>query len=124
MRAGDSPRALDVINAYMRLDPFHGSLPLGVLGFAQYMLKRYAKALPLLRECVSRSPNFRSGYVGLAATYAQLGQHEKAGAVVAEVMRMEPSFTISGIVRPTVVFKDLEDDRHYFDGLRKAGLPE
>jgi adenylate cyclase len=124
VRAGDSPRALDVIIAYMRLDPFHGPIPLGVLGFAHYMLKQYAKALPLLRECVSRSPNFRSGYVGLAATYAQLGQHEKARTAVAEVMRMEPTFTISGIVRPTVVFKDPEDDRHYFDGLRKAGLPD
>lgn len=124
VRAGDLPRALDVIKAYMRLDPFHGSVPLGVLGFAHYMLKQYAKALPLRHECVSRSPNFRSGYVGLAATYAQLGQHAKARAAVAEVMRMDPRFTISGIARPTVVFKNPEDDRHYFDGLRKAGLPE
>ena len=124
VRAGDSPRALDVINAYMRLDPFHGPLPLCILGYAHYMLKQYAQALPLLHECVSRSPNFRGGYVALAATYAQLGQHEKARVAVAEVMRVEPNYTINGITRPTTVFKDPEDDRHFFDGLRKAGLPE
>src|SRR5262245_39025513 len=105
-------------------DPFHGPLPLGVLGFAHYMLKQYAKALRLLHECVSRWPNFRPGYVGLAGTSARSGKQEKARAAVAEVLRMEPSVTISGIVRPTIVFKDPEDDRHYFDGLRKAGLPE
>src|SRR5262245_12215533 len=123
VRAGDSRRAIDVLNSYMRLDPFHTPFASGLLGFAHYMLKQYAQALPLLRDCVFRSPNLRSGHIILAATYVQMGELEEARAVAAEVMRLEPNYTISGIARRTMTFKNAEDDQHFFDGLRKAGLP-
>jgi adenylate cyclase len=123
-RVGEMRRAIDVINAYVRLDPLYAPFASSLLGFAHYMLKDYAQALPLLRDCVSMSPNWRPGHVFLAATYAQMGKLEEARAAVAELMRLEPNYTISGTARPTMMFKNVEDDRHYFDGLRKAGLPE
>ena len=121
--AGDARRAIDIIKDYVRLDPLHSPLASGILGFAHYMLKQYAQALPMLRDCVSRAPNIRSGHVFLAATYAQMGQLEHAGAEVAEVMRLDPNYTIGGVARPTAAFKNANDDKHYYDGLRKAGLP-
>jgi adenylate cyclase len=123
-RVGEVRRAIDVINRYMRLDPLYAPFASSLLGSAHYMLKEYEQALPLLLECVSMSPNWRLGHVFLAATYAQMGKFLEARAAVAELMRLEPNFTISGVARPTVVFKNAEDDQHYFDGLRKAGLPE
>jgi adenylate cyclase len=48
--AGDSRRAVELLAAYMRLDPFYVPLAAGVLGMAHYMLKQYAQALPLLRD--------------------------------------------------------------------------
>ena len=42
----------------MRLDPFYSPLASGILGFAHYMLKQYVQALPVLRDCVSRAPNW------------------------------------------------------------------
>ena len=122
--AGDSRRAIDVTKDYVRLDPLHAPLASGILGFAHYMLKQYAQALPMLRDCVSRSPKIRSGHVWLAATYAQMDQLEEARAEVAEVMRLDPNYTIGGVARPTAAFKNAKDDKHYFAGLRKAGLPE
>jgi adenylate cyclase len=122
--AGDARRAIDVINAYVRLDPLYAPAAYVILGFAYYMLKQYAKALSLLRDIVSRSPKVRTGHVLLAATYAQMGKLEEARAAAAEVIRLEPTYTIGGIARPTASFKDPKDDEHYFDGLRKAGLPE
>jgi len=121
---GEARRAIDVINNYLRLDPLYAPFASGLLGSAYYMLKEYAQALPLLLECVSMSPNFRLGHVFLAATYAQMGKFLEARAAVTELMRLEPNYTISGIARPTIVFKNLKDDQHYFDGLKKAGLPE
>lgn len=38
--AGDLRRAIDVIMAYMRLDPLHAPAASGFLGFAHYMLKQ------------------------------------------------------------------------------------
>jgi len=108
----------------MRLDPFYPPIAPGLLGLAHYMLKQYSQALPLVRECVARSPRYRSGHVWLAAIHAQLGQLEEARAEAAEVMRLVPNYTIAGIARRTVAFKQAEDDEHFFDGLRKAGLPE
>ena len=93
------------------------------LGLAHHMLRQYSQALPLMRECASRAPNFRAGHVWLAATYAQLGNIEQAGAEAAEILRIEPTWTIGTQARLTP-FKRPEDAEHFFDGLRKAGLPE
>jgi acetylglutamate kinase len=42
----------------------------------------------------------------------------------AQVLRLQPSYTIAGTTRRLIVFKDPKDDQHYIEGLRKAGLPE
>jgi len=122
--AGHSRRAIDVLEACTRLDPFYAAVTSLFLGFAHYMLKQYAQALPLLRACVSRSPNLRSGHVVLAATYARLGQLEEARAEAAEVLRLQPNYTIAGTARLIAPFKQPKDDKHFCDALRKAGLPE
>jgi adenylate cyclase len=122
--AGNSRRAIEVLETYMRFDPFCSPFAAGLLGMAHYMLKRYVQALPILRDYVSQVPNSRNGHVSLAATYAQLGQHEEARAEVAEVLRLQPNYTISGTARRVIAFKHAKDDKHFFDGLRKAGLPE
>src|SRR5262249_39910521 len=95
-----------------------------VLGMALYTLKQYGQALPVLRECVSRSPNYRAGHVVLAATYARLGRFEEAQTEAAEVLRIQPNYTISGTAKLVAPFKLPEDDKHFCVGLRLAGLPE
>jgi adenylate cyclase len=122
--AGDPARAIEALERHMRLDPFYVPLAPGLLGFAHYMLKQYPQALPVLRECVSRAPNVRGGHIWLAATYAQLGDVGKARAEAAEVLRIEPRWTIEGTGAPLNPFKRTQDAEHFFDGLRKAGLPE
>src|SRR5262245_30796613 len=124
LRAGDPRRAIDVINAYIRLDPLYAPFASGFLGLAHYMLKQYVEALPIQLDCVSRSPNVRGSRTLLAMIYAQMGRLEEARAAVAEVMRIEPNYTIGGTSRPMTSFKNPDDDQHYFDGLRKAGFPE
>jgi adenylate cyclase len=121
--AGEPTRAIEVGEAQMRVDPFYPPIASARLAFAHYFLKAYAEALPLLRECVSRAPNLRAGHTWLAASYAQLGQLDYARAEAAEVLRIDPNYTIHGTA-PTSPFKHPEDAEHYFDGLRKAGLPE
>jgi adenylate cyclase len=122
--AGDPVRAIEAVERHMRSDPFHVPLAPGHLGLAHYMLKQYSQALPFLRECVSRAPNFRAGHVWLAATFAQLGNIEQARAEAAEVLRIESTYTIEGTQARLSGFKRPEDAEHFFDGLRKAGLPE
>ena len=108
----------------MRYDPFYVPSVPGALGLARYMLKEYSEALPPLRECTSRAPNLSLGHVWLAATLAQLGRLDEAGAEAAEVLRIDPKYTIDGTSRRLALFKRPEDAEHFLDGLRKAGLPE
>jgi adenylate cyclase len=123
-RAGEPARATQVIEAHMRCDPFYPPALAGHLGLARYMLKEYSEALPPLRECTSRAPDMSIGHVWLAATLAQLEQLDEARAEAAEVLRIDPNYTIDGTQRRLALFKRPEDVEHLLDGLRKAGLPE
>jgi adenylate cyclase len=121
---GQPARAIEILKAHMRLDPFYAPLAPHWLGLAYYVLKQYAQALPPLRECALRAPNYRAVRVWLAATYARLGQMEAARAEAAEVLRINPEFTIDGSARITIAFKNPQDGEHCFEALRQAGLPE
>jgi adenylate cyclase len=122
--AGEHARAIEVLEANIRLDPFQSFLyEFGQGGFANYMLKRYGEAVRLFRESALRLPNLQWPHLMLAATYAQLGQLEEARAEAAEVLRINPRFTIESWKRLNVC-KDPKDAEHRLDGLRKAGLPE
>jgi adenylate cyclase len=123
--AGHSRRAIDLLKAYMRLDPFHPPLASFFLGVAHFTLKEYSRALAVLDGYVSRVPQipFSGVWVWLAATQAQLGRREEARAAIGEVLRLNPNATIAR-TSTLVVFKHAKDGKHFFDALRKTGLPD
>ena len=123
MYVGEPARAIEVLEAGIRLDPFQPSYAFGLMGIVNYMLKRYGEAVRWLRECTLRMPNVQWPHAWLAAGYARLGQLEEAGAESADVLRINPAFTIESWKR-TAPFKDPKDLEHVIDGLSKAGLPE
>jgi adenylate cyclase len=77
-----------------------------------------------LREFASRASNVSQGHIWLAANLAQLGRLDEAHAEAAEVLRIDPKYTIDGTQRRLALNKRPEDTEHLLDGLRKAGLPE
>jgi adenylate cyclase len=123
--AGQPARAIEVLEANMRLDPFASPIySSGMMGSANYMLKRYGEAVRWFRECALRVPDLQWPHMMLASAYAQFGQREEARKEAAEVLRINPSFTIEGYKRIFAAHKDPVDAEHRLDGLRKAGLPE
>jgi adenylate cyclase len=125
MFAGEHARAMEVLEANIRLDPLQQGMFafMGLMGVANYMLKRYGDAVRWCRECASRLPNLQWPHTILAGAYAQSGQHEEARAEAAELLRINPGFTIDSCKR-LFPFRDPKDLEHRIDGLRKAGLPE
>ena len=121
--AGEPARAIQTLEAHMRLDPFYQPRTTAMLGFAYYLLGRYLDALPHLQEAASRAPNHGHSRRYLAATYAQLGQLDRARDEAAEALRIEPWFTINQGIFATIC-KRPEDAEHFSKGLRKAGFPE
>jgi adenylate cyclase len=121
---GEPARAIEMLEANMRLDPFAPvEFSRGLTGSANYMLRRYGEAIVLLSEWTSRHPNLQVPHLWLASAHAQLGNIEEAKAEAAEVLRINPSFTIEQWKR-FVVYKYPEDVEHRVEGMRKAGLPE
>jgi len=121
---GEPARAIEVLEANMRLDPFASpNYSYGVMGMANYTLKHYEEAVRWLSECALRLPNLQVSHVWLASAYAQLGKLEEAKKEAAEVLRINPGFTIESWKR-LAVNKDPKDAEHRLDGARKAGLPE
>jgi adenylate cyclase len=120
---GEPTRAIEVAKTQMRLDPFHPHFAPLIAGIAYYLLKDYREALRWLREATGRAPNHQYGHAFLAATYAKLGQSEHAAAEAAEVLRVNPQYTIDGTQKRVSIFKHKEDSDHLLDGLQQAGLP-
>ena len=122
--AGHSRRAIDVLEAGMRLDPFHPALASFQVGTAHFMLKEYSRALAFLRAYTSHVPQMVYGHLWLVVTYAQLGRIKEAREEIAEMLRLRPDVKVSGTIRTLIAFKNLKDEKHFFDALCKAGLPE
>jgi adenylate cyclase len=121
---GEPARAIEMLEANMRLDPFAPVVfSRGLTGSANYMLGHYAEAVVLLSEWTSHHPNLQVPHLWLASAHAQLGEIEEAKAEAAEVLRINPGFTIEQWKR-FVVYKDPKDVEHRVEGMRKAGLPE
>ena len=123
--AGQPAKAIEVLHANVRLDPFQSIVSsFGFLGFANLVLKRYEEAAHLFRECTSRLPNLQSPHLWLACTYAHLGLIDEARGEAAEVLRINPAFTIARWKCLGAAHKNPEDAEHRAEGLRKAGLPD
>jgi adenylate cyclase len=119
--AGEPEKALDVARDYVRLDPFYGSMLPVIRGIALYMQERYPEALTALRECRGRAPHV-PGQAVLAATLHNLGQHNEAKAVVADILKRLPHLT-SARWPMSSVFLNSRDAERLFEPLRKSGFP-
>jgi adenylate cyclase len=67
-------------------------------------------------------PNHQLFRLCLASAYAQFGQLEEARKEAAEVLQINPGFTIA-VYKRISPYKDPNDFEHRLDGMRKAGLP-
>jgi adenylate cyclase len=116
---GRSKEAIELAIKAMRLNPNHPFWYEGVLAFAYYSDRRYAEALSVLE----RMDDLRLSPRLLLATYAKLGQVERARAAAKEFLEDNPNFSIArwAAEEPYENPADLED---YVDGMRGAGLPE
>jgi adenylate cyclase len=120
--SGDAASAINMIDAYMRLDPLYGGLALHFLAEARFSLGQFNEAVAILTERLDRTPNSETSYALVAACYGHLGRFDEARAAWAEVMRIAPSFSIER-QRRILPYKNPDDFERRVEGMRKAGLP-
>jgi adenylate cyclase len=119
--SGRPEEAVGFVKQAMRLDPKFGPWVALWLGDSYYLLRRYDEAVAAYQEGVHRNPNYISVHRMLAATYAELGRQKEARAEVAEILRINPAYSVE-LYRARVPFKNRADLDRLIAGLRKAGL--
>jgi adenylate cyclase len=104
----------------MRLDPFYPAWWEFYLGNAS---GQYEEVIVALKRGATRNPDYPAFQLFMAGSYALLGWQTEAKAAVAEVLRINPRFTLRAFAAhvPYRSKIDLDKDLAAF---RKAGLPE
>jgi adenylate cyclase len=119
--SGRSEEALTSFSRAITLDPYHPDLFLHFQALANFQLGRYETAIDLLKRRLAENAGTDVSRVLLAACCGHLGRFEEARALWAEVMRINPDYSVEQR-RKVLPYKDPGDFEAMVEGLRKAGL--
>jgi adenylate cyclase len=116
-------QALVAADKAMRLDPRNHDRYLFEQGFAYDQLGRHEDSITAFKRYLALYPGIFWAHLGLAVNYIELGHDDAARAEAAEVLRLNPQFSLE-MMYPTVGPKGkvLAEQTRWSADLRKAGL--
>jgi TolB-like protein/Flp pilus assembly protein TadD len=120
-RVGRTEDALEAAAQALRLKFAVVDFHLASIGAAYAVAGRYEEAQAPLQRYLSRYPNFLPGHLMLAAVYSELGKDAEARAETAEVLRINPEFSLE-VHRQRMPIKDPAVLERHLAALRRAGL--
>jgi tetratricopeptide (TPR) repeat protein len=121
--AGSPEQAISLIERAMRLDPKCPANYQFSLGHAHFLMGRYEWAAEAFERASIRNPDFRPTYPLLAASYARLGQRDRAKTVRDAFVKLNPDITIA-MLSGRVPYRRKSDMQHFVNSMREAGWPE
>jgi adenylate cyclase len=113
--------AIPLFQKAIRLNPFGPAWYFFNLGSALGYTGRFEEAVLAYQKALQRSPENLLAHVLLAATYSMMGREKEARAEAAEVLRINPKFSLDYFAE-AVPYKDRKVINKFIDALRKAGL--
>jgi TolB-like protein/Tfp pilus assembly protein PilF len=114
--------AIPMLKKSLRLSPIpvHSQV-LGLLASSYSMLGQYEEAIATYKKVLQLyGPDHLMAHLGLAVAYASIGREDEARAEGAEVLRIDPKFSLERYIKG-LPFDQSRKDR-MADALRKAGL--
>jgi adenylate cyclase len=118
---GNPKEAIEAIKKAIRLNPSPPTWYWQTLGSAYCDAGMHEEAIAALRKALSSSPDNLIARLRLAATYSLSGREEEARAEAAEVLRINPKFSVDSFTK-AVPYKDQSEADKLINALRKAGL--
>lgn len=103
-------------------DPFNYHF-LGAAGLAAFVAARYEEAVVWLRKAVRANRRFVPTQRHLVTSLAHAGREDEARAAAAELLALDPSFSINKL-RSWYPLRPPENLERYLAGLKMAGLPD
>jgi adenylate cyclase len=117
---GRPKEAVDWIKKAMRLNPYHPERFWSHLGRALYCAESYAEAAEAFSR-ITRPDHTHHAF--LAATFAHMENTDAAAARAAEVLKLQPAFSVAAYL-DTQHYKHEVDRKRHETGLLKAGLSQ
>ncbi len=106
----------------VRLNPRHPEFCLIQVAGAYLLMGRFEEARPIVQErLIAPEPNDPAGYMWLAVVDVELGRNDEARAAAAEVLRLNPHYSLA-TWRQVYPYKDPAVQDRWLADLRKAGL--
>ena len=118
---GRSEEAVRMVEQALRRKPFIADMHLVSIGTAYYLAGRPEEAITPLKQFLIHYPNILGAHLTLAAVYSELGKEAEARAEAAEVLRLNPKFSLD-VHKERVPIKDPAMLERHIAALRKAGL--
>jgi TolB-like protein len=124
-RAGDTEVAIKHLNHAIRLSPrdSRGYAIFQALAVAHQVDGNLEMASDWAHRAVQHNPNYLPGWAALASSAVWRGRDAEARTAAETLLRLDPQFSISGHVRrfPLTAREKFES---YYEGLRRAGIPD
>lgn len=119
--AGDPERGIEFMGRAMDLNPRYGSRYSGVLGICYYHANRLEEAMSAFEDSLARNPARIPPYLYKTAIFMQTGREDDAQWQVAEVLTIDPDFTLRNFDR-ILPFGNTAKKEEFVALLRKAGF--
>ncbi len=120
MYAGQADEARRWIDEAIRRNPHYPGWYGTASAVIHYLEGNYEQAVSVLNRLDSLNI---SDHRTLAASYAQLGESEKARHHAREILAINPDFSLARF-KAKIPYRNEADRDHFLGGLAKAGLPE
>ncbi len=121
--SGENEQVIALIEKAMRLNPFYPFFYPHYIGMANMAMRRFDEAVVAFKRGMDLNPEALWPHVYLAACHGHLGEIAQAKVQLAEVLRINPEFSIPSL-RRLLPYKRGTDIDVPVDGLYKAGMPE
>jgi TolB-like protein len=118
--AGRAEEAVKYLEHAVRLNPLPSASSLNFLAIAYRDSGQYEKAIEASKKALQRQPNYQFPYIHMTISYIRLEREEEARAAVAEILRINPKFSLERYAKTLPFTKPVAD--RIVEDLRKAGL--
>jgi len=118
--AGRAEEAIPYIQNAIRLNPLPPASYFVQLAVSYRDSGQYEKAIEACKKALQREPNTHFAYIHMTISYIRLGREEEARASAAEILRINPKFSLERYAKILPFPKPVAD--RVIEDLRKAGF--
>ncbi|HXX80444.1 MAG TPA: tetratricopeptide repeat protein, partial [Thermodesulfovibrionales bacterium] len=118
---GRQEEAIPILEKAIRLTPTGSAHLYRLLGMTLRNSGRFEEAVSTLKKAIQLAPDNIFSHLNLANTYSLMGREKEARDEAAEVLRINPKFSLDYYVK-RLPFKDQSQTDKVANPLRKAGL--